>query len=331
MRRISPALVLFVLAPVIGELVSGSSPPLEFFNPPVFLLLAGLYGSGALTMRELKVRWHKDYRSLFLLGCAYAVLEEGLMVKSFFDPRWVDLNKMSWYGRWLEVNWVWTEMLTIYHAVFSIIVPTALVELAYPEKRNESWIGKRTFIALMALLFSETLIGLFALTTYIPPAPHYFMAIAAMALFILAAYKLKPKKIPQRTRKTGSSRLLFVVCTAGSMLFFVMFWSSPATIRDYPIVTMTLGIILVFAFVRFLSRLDWTSPHSDLNLLAAVSGALAFLIFLGFVQETRSGYLGMSFVSLSAIIALLVFRKRLKRRVQAKDISTSLQATSVTS
>jgi len=320
-----------VLAPVIGELVSGSSPPLEFFNPIIFLLLAGLYGSGALVMRELKVRWHKDYRGLFLLGCAYAVLEEGLMVKSFFDPGWVDLNEMSWYGRWLEVNWVWTEMLTIYHAVFSIIIPITLAELAYPEKGNESWISKRTFAVLVAVLFFETLIGLFGITAYIPPVPQYFLAIAAMALFILAAYKLKPKKIPQTTCRIASSRLLFAVCAAGSTLFFVMFWSSPTTLRDYPVATMALGVFLVLAFARFLSRFDWKSPHSDLSLLSAVSGGIAFPIFLGFIQETRPGFLGMSLVSLSAIVALLFLRRKLKRRVQAKDISAPVQATNVTS
>ena len=52
----------------------------------IFILLASLYGSGALLIRELKVRWRKGYVSMFLLGTAYGIIEEGLMVKSFFDP-----------------------------------------------------------------------------------------------------------------------------------------------------------------------------------------------------------------------------------------------------
>lgn len=42
MRRlyISPALALFVIAPTVCELLSGSSPPPEFFNPINFLILA---------------------------------------------------------------------------------------------------------------------------------------------------------------------------------------------------------------------------------------------------------------------------------------------------
>lgn len=83
--RISPAVVLFFLAPAIGELLSGSAPPAEFFNPLSLLLLSSLYGSGALFVRELKIRWNKGYVSLFVLGATYGIIEEGLMVKSFFE------------------------------------------------------------------------------------------------------------------------------------------------------------------------------------------------------------------------------------------------------
>jgi hypothetical protein len=43
-RRLSPALVLFVLSPVIGELLSGSSPPAGFINPLGLLVMLVLYG-----------------------------------------------------------------------------------------------------------------------------------------------------------------------------------------------------------------------------------------------------------------------------------------------
>jgi len=74
--RVTPALVLFFLAPAIAELLSGSAPPSEFFNPISFILLASLYGSGALIVRELKVRWNKGYVSMFVLGAAYGIIGE---------------------------------------------------------------------------------------------------------------------------------------------------------------------------------------------------------------------------------------------------------------
>ena len=87
-RRVPPALVLFLLSPAIGELLSGSSPPREFFALFGFTVMALLYGGGVLTAKELKVRWGKGMGSLLLLGAAYGVLEEGLMVASFQNPGW---------------------------------------------------------------------------------------------------------------------------------------------------------------------------------------------------------------------------------------------------
>ncbi len=81
--RIPPALVLFLLSPVIGELLSGSSPPAEFFTVFGFTVMSLLYGGGAILCRELKVQWRKGMGSLVLLGAAYGVIEEGLMVASF--------------------------------------------------------------------------------------------------------------------------------------------------------------------------------------------------------------------------------------------------------
>jgi len=38
-----PALALFLLAPAIGELLSGSAPPAEFFTPFGLLMIVCLY------------------------------------------------------------------------------------------------------------------------------------------------------------------------------------------------------------------------------------------------------------------------------------------------
>jgi hypothetical protein len=114
-RRFVPVLLLFFLSPIVGELISGSSPPVEFFQPLSLLMLSALYGSGAVLVREFTVRWRKGWPTIFILGLAYGILEEGLMVKSFFDPSWMDLGLLGTYGRWAGVNWVWSLDLTIYH------------------------------------------------------------------------------------------------------------------------------------------------------------------------------------------------------------------------
>jgi len=313
LRRINvpPALVLFFLAPAIGELLSGSSPPLEFFNPISLLFLSSLYGGGAIVVRELKVFWKKDFRAIILLGAAYGILEEGLLVKSFFDPNWVDLGILGVYGRWLDVNWVWAEMLTIYHSIFSISIPIVLVELAYPERRLENWVSKRALKLLTAILAFDTVIGYFFLTNYLPPLPHYLTAFTVMSLIVYLAYKLPAQK-DKVNKKKGDPRILFIVGLTGSTCFFLLFWAGPHII-DHPIILMISGILLVFGIFKFLKRFDWNNHTSDLNRLAVVSGALSFPIFLSFLQEPNAK--GMAFVGLATIFGLLLLRRRVKMHI----------------
>jgi len=110
-RQNIPIITLVLLSPVIAELLSGSAPPLEFFHPFGFIVLVGLYGGGVLIVRELCIKWGKGWGSILLLGAAYGIIEEGLAVKSFFDPNWMDLGILGTYGRWLGVNWVWSFVL----------------------------------------------------------------------------------------------------------------------------------------------------------------------------------------------------------------------------
>src|SRR5258707_57155 len=86
-RRLWPALLtLYFLAPAVGELLSGSTPPLLFISPFSLLFEAGLYGSGAILVRELARRRGLGWGSIVLLGAAYGILEEGLVVTSWFNP-----------------------------------------------------------------------------------------------------------------------------------------------------------------------------------------------------------------------------------------------------
>jgi hypothetical protein len=73
-------------------------------------------------VRDYARRWQKGWRSILILGAAYGIIEEGIMVRSFFSPTWKDLGLLATYGRWLGTNWVWAEWLAIYHAIFSITI-----------------------------------------------------------------------------------------------------------------------------------------------------------------------------------------------------------------
>ena len=247
---------------------------------------------------------------MLLLGAAYGILEEGLMVKSFFDPNWMDLGILGSFGRWMNVNWVWAEMLIIYHAVFSITIPVVLVELVYPERKNERWVSNRLFKALISVLIAVTAFGFYFLTAYRPPLPQYAMAIVAMSLFTYVAYKLPARKTNDCIKRMRKARNLFIIFCLGSFAFFLLFYSGPYVINSPPVI-MLLGAVLILGATKYLVRFDWTFPQTALNRLAVVGGSLSFMILLAFLMEFK-GIVGMSVVSIAAIVALLLLKRRMK-------------------
>lgn len=318
---LSPSLALFLLAPTIGELLSGSSPPSEFLNPVGFALLAGLYGSGALLMRELAFRWKRGYASLLVLGAAYGIIEEGLMVKSFFDPSWPDLGLLGVFGRWEGVNWVWAEMLTVYHAVFSITIPVQLTELACPLQRDQPWASRRPLAALAVILATTVLIGFVFLTPYRPPGFPYLLAAAATVLLMSFA-----RRLPRRLTEGGSKPLprplwLGAAGFSWSLGFFLNFWALPH-VTPWPGLVMLSGGILTLGFAFFLKRFDWKPSHR-LHRWALAAGVLSFLILLAPLQEldaTRTDNpRGMAFVGLAFLLGLLWLRRRILSGMRPLD------------
>ncbi|MGQ9586921.1 MAG: hypothetical protein ACUVT7_00865, partial [Thermoplasmata archaeon] len=149
--------ILALLSPVVAEMLSGSSPPREFFFPLSFAFLLSLCGAGALVARGLSVIWDKGWASVIILGAAYGVLEEGVAVKSFFDPEWVDIGGLGVYGRAMGTNWVWAFCLTIYHSSVSIALPILIVSLLYPRLRTERFLTGWKLPTVLVILFLDVL------------------------------------------------------------------------------------------------------------------------------------------------------------------------------
>ena len=322
MKRVSPALVLYFMAPAIGELLSGSAPPIEFFNPLGLLILPALYGSGAILARELALRWEKGWPTILILGLAYGIIEEGLMVKSFFDPAWPDLGLLGVYGRWAGINWVWSLFLTIYHAVYSIATPIFLVELLFPERRDERWVGRRGMITLSLLLLAVVLFGFFFITEYRPPALPYVMALA-VTVGLCGVARRMPSHWWTLRADPGTSPLWFgLVGFASTLVFFFMHWIFPEIGVPVPL-TMLAAVLLVWMVVIAVRHMSGEGGWSDEEKLALVSGALTFFIALAPLSEFDASRpdnpTGMTVVGLVALIFLIWLRRKTRRRMRGEE------------
>ncbi|MHC1782448.1 MAG: hypothetical protein AB9891_06760 [Anaerolineaceae bacterium] len=318
-RRQHPSLALWLTAPVFGELFSGSTPLNEYINPFSFLILGMLYGSGAILIRELIVRWRKGWISLFLLGAAYGIYEEGLVVRSFFDPNWIDLDKLSVYGRTGGVNWVWAEHLTVFHALISIAAAIVFVEILYPARRSESWIGARG-IVWNAIAFAAMLPIGSMLNPYDAPDAWLGACWLAIVLLALAAWRL-PTKLETAEPPSNVSpprRFWWTAFLATFGQFFIVYFTADK--NSLPFLITMLLIVLFDLFILWQVR-RWSGGGrgwDDRHRLALISGSLAFFLILG-PLTTNGKYPVMYFSNPVFLVLLWWIYRRVDLRVKSED------------
>lgn len=328
--RIPPALVLFFLAPAVGELLSGSSPPKEYFTVFGFTVMTLLYGGGALLARELKIRWGKGIGSLLLLGASYGIFEEGLMVASFQNPNWMDIGILGEYGRWLGINWVWAVELTFYHALVSVTVPVMIVELMYPNLRGEPWLRGRWRKIVPVLFFADIVFGYYAfpyVTGFKPPlVPYLFLVLSAFLLGYLAW--LFPRDWARHGKKPlKSPRYYAVISVLCAVACGVIFWVLPniLTFSMGPLLVIFIGVVFILGFFKYLIGFDWGNS-SPLHRHALVFGSLFVFMLFSVLQEFDASRFddttGMSLVGLSFLLGLILLRRRIiKQAVFSEDMN----------
>jgi hypothetical protein len=150
LRRLGPALGLFLLAPFVGEFLLGN---LTVGELGLVLVLAPLYGFGALLVRELGRR-SGGWPTMVLLAAAYALIEEGPVDQLLWNDSYAghdDLHGDSYLPA-LGMSVELTQTILALHTVWSICVPIAIVETFVPERQTRPWLG-RTGLTVTAVLY----------------------------------------------------------------------------------------------------------------------------------------------------------------------------------
>lgn len=280
--RLQPSVTLFFIAPIFGELLSGSTPLNEFVNPITLIIMTMLYGSGAILIRERVIRWKKGWPSLLLLGFAYGIYEEGLMVRSFFDPNWVDLGAMATYGRVAGVNWLWAEHLTIYHALISIAASIAFVEALYPQRRADRWVmNKKWGGVLWALLLLSLPVGAL-LNPY--DAPNGWILLTWLAIFALIglARMLPSPSISPASGEKARPRRYFLIGLLGMFgQYFLIHLGAEQGAYPFP---AAMAILVIYDLLILGMILRWNkrgAAWDDRHRLALIIGAMSFFLIIG--------------------------------------------------
>ncbi|MBI9051092.1 MAG: hypothetical protein JEZ00_16845 [Anaerolineaceae bacterium] len=325
-RRISPAVALWFIAPIFGELFSGSAPLNEYLNPITILLFGMLYGSGAILIREFIVRFKKGWISLLLMGMAYGIYEEGLMVRSFFDPHWVDLGKLGEYGRAAGVNWVWTEHLTIYHALISITASIVFVEMLYPKLRKQSW-AKTRGIIFHSIAFTATLLVGALINPY--DAPDYWLGACWLAIIglVVAAWQAPTGLKESAPHKCARPRrFLWFTFMATFVYHFLLYWIQE---NNSPHFVVSMLLIAVYWLFMLWLIYRWSGNFKgwdDRHKLALIIGGLSFFLVIG--PLTTGAEVPILYYSnpLFLVLLWLAYRKVNKRvNIESEDSTAVIQ------
>lgn len=333
LRRFAPVATLFLLAPLVGEVLFGSIPLSRL--PFGLLGVIALYGGGAVLVRETVRRRRLAAVWLVLLGLAYGLIEEGLVVQSLFDQHYPGLDFLGRYGHWVGVNWVWLEFIVPYHAVFSIAIPIVITELLFPERRDTPWVSARglwgvaLLFAVNALLLARFQIGLF--TSHAPRVSLGANVGAALVVvaIVVAAFRARPARRRAADLPAASLRTIRLTGVLSGLAWFVGLRvlligdgkNAPAAV--ILLAGAAIAGLVWWSVVRVASpRRPWDDERS----FALVSGALPMSWLLGFVIAAVSG--GNVVVNLigQALFGVVLFRalSRLGARVRRVDASSTI-------
>ena len=280
-----PIILLLLLTPGIPEYLSGSSAiSAVVLDPPLFLLqlLAnlGLYGTGALLIREAKVRWNKGWATVLFLGAAYGILEEGVALSTLFDPNAGPVGSLGTYGHWMGVNWVWAAGIVPFHAVFSVSLPILLLGAALPETSGRSLLSRRQIIIVFLALALDVLF----LMAFVNHATGYWMGWPVLILSLLAIGALiwaGRRALPgSLTLGAGagvaSNRSLALVGAAYLPAIFLS--QGLAEYSGTPAAVDFIFVLLVQAlFPAYLARRSWVRPRGTITLVIGLTSPIVVL------------------------------------------------------
>ena len=285
-RRLIAALSLFLLSPLIAEYLLGSLPMSMIAILPV---IAAMYGSGALLIREIAKRTGGGWPAIVLLATAYALIEEGIVDQSLFNPNYLHLRLLDFgFIPMLGTGLPWLIFVISIHIIWSISVPIGLTEALFPKQRNEAWLGWVS-IPLFTLIYLGgcAMIGIFtykSLPFMASPAQLTGTGIAVVILVIAALLCGRIRRAPMDKPAPHAAVLFVSAFVAGSLLMLIehmaalkLHWSWQAC---------SIGMLAVeAAFV--IGMIAWTRDRawSGMQRFSLMAGGLLVYIVFGFLTD----------------------------------------------
>ena len=268
-RSVLAAVTLFFVAPLVAEFLLGDFPATWL---PLLIILAPMYGGGALLIRELTRRTGRGWPTILLLGVAYAIIEEAFTTQSLFNPHYLGMHLLShaWIPS-LGISAWWTLFMLNVHPFWSIGVSIALVEGLFPQPAGSyqssartPWLGN-VGLSVAAIVFVAGACYNTHYQLHHDPfratAAQFIVSALFVVVFAAAAFVIPPPAPSRNPSPVPSPWVMGIaafLCGAAIMLSPILWkwnWAAPA---------FMLGVDLVFlvGLSLFSQCSAWTPLHT---------------------------------------------------------------------
>lgn len=304
-----PALFAAALSPVVAELLTATTPPRAFADPLPALCRFLLYGCGVLVVHELAIGWRRGWPAVMFLGLAFGTVVEGLVSRSLFTTEWLLIGLLGDYGHWLGINWHFTLLMLVFHAVYSIALPLLLAELVWPASRGRTWLDPA---ATQMLLTGFIAAALYDRRNAMPAAPRSaWIALGMLAILVyLARHARGPRRPPRRMHPPW----LLACAAAGWVVLWLLaqVLLPELELAKFHAWLLLLGLIVLASWRWAVSAAGWTDRHQ----LAVVAGLLLPWVLLSPALAADAGRVddasGMQLVGALAVAGWLLLWRRVR-------------------
>lgn len=306
----------------MGELALGNVPLTQAW---MLVLLAPMYGGGALLVREAGRRTRAGWPVMVVLAAAYALLEEGPIDQMLFNPAYLGLSSFEGFAPvpGLALSARLTQESLAIHTAWSICVPIAVVE-AFDPRDPAPWLGRRG-LALVSAVFvlGSTALALLQVSEFHFVAGWLELGVVGLAVvgLVAGAWAIRRGRPGLDQSVSGGAAPAPRRVAAGALLMSSAYWLVDIFVPDAVGAWVSIACCAALAasagivLLRLSRRPGWGRPHR----LGVAVGVLATYLWVSYVNSVFLGVplleavVGSTLLG-AGVVVLLVAAVRAERR-----------------
>jgi hypothetical protein len=327
-NRIAPIIVLVLLSPLVGEVLSGATKLSYIF---AYLPEVMMWGCGTLIIREVVRRWGGNWTTMLPLGLALSIVEEFIVQQTSLAPLpWLGSTPM--YGRVWGVNWAYFLFMLPFESVTITLVPVQIVELIYPERRKVPWLRTPGLVITTAIFALGAFLAwflwvriariqVFHVPDYKPPIMTLVSGLIAIAVLVLISYGLRgPREVSETVSRQALSPWVVLPTTLLlgfpwyllTVLVFVPLPHPPAV--WIPVAaSMAWATITIVLLRRWAKAANWGEMHE----WALSFGVLLVCMTAGFLGSSlwlKMDIVFKALLNLLTVAGMIELARRIRQR-----------------